>query len=120
MIFHCHKTFHYFSSGPYCDVGSKIDGERETDTGTEDISFPIPAVITTDLRLNEPRYPTLPNIMKAKKKQVEIFTAEDLDISFTPKNVIIEVNDPPVRQAGVTVEDVDNLLDKLKNEAKVI
>lgn len=100
--------------------GSKIDGERETDTGTEDISFPIPAVITTDLRLNEPRYPTLPNIMKAKKKQVEIFTAEDLDINFTPKNVIIEVNDPPVRQAGVTVEDVDNLLDKLKNEAKVI
>ena len=97
-----------------------IDGERETDRGTEDISFSIPAIVTTDLRLNEPRYPTLPNIMKAKKKPLEIFTADDLDVDFSPRNVVIEVNDPPTRKAGVTVEDTDDLIEKLKNDAKVI
>ena len=100
--------------------GRNIDGERETDTGTENISFPIPAVVTTDLRLNEPRYPTLPNIMKAKKKPLETFTANDLNVDFSPRNLVTEVNDPPVRKAGVTVENIDDLIDKLKNEAKVI
>jgi electron transfer flavoprotein beta subunit len=100
--------------------GKVICGERETDTGTEDISFPLPAVVTTDLRLNEPRYPTLPNIMKAKKKPVETFTAKDLNIDLSPRNVVIEVNEPPLRKAGVTVENIDDLIEKLKNEAKVI
>lgn len=97
-----------------------IGGERETDTGTEDISFPLPAVVTADLRLNEPRYPTLPNIMKAKKKPVEIYTTEDLNIDLSPRNVVIEVNEPPLRKPGVTVENIDNLIEKLKNEAKVV
>lgn len=100
--------------------GGTCNAERETDTGTEEISFPVPAVVTTDLRLNEPRYATLPNIMKAKKKPIESISAEDLGVDLSPRNQVIKVEDPPVRAAGILVDDVDSLVDKLKNEAKVI
>lgn len=100
--------------------GGKIEGERETDTGTEDITLSTPAVVTTDLRLNEPRYPTLPNIMKAKKKPIESIEATEFGIDMNPRNTVVEVNDPPVRAAGSILENIDTLVDKLKNEAKVL
>jgi electron transfer flavoprotein beta subunit len=101
--------------------GKSLTVERETDAGTETIQIPeLPAVVTCDLRLNEPRYATLPNIMKAKKKKVDTLAAEDLGIDLTPRNKVLEVFEPPSRKAGIMVEDVDTLLDKLRNEAKVI
>ena len=80
----------------------------------------MPAVISADLRLNEPRFATLPNIMKAKKKKVDQKTAADLGVDIKPTITVIEVTDPPTRSAGIKVESVDQLIDKLKNEAKVI
>jgi electron transfer flavoprotein beta subunit len=95
--------------------------ERETDSGTETILVKsLPAVITCDLRLNEPRYATLPNIMKAKKKKVETISADELGLDLTPRNKVLEVMEPPPRKAGVMVADVDELIDKLRNEAKVL
>ena len=94
--------------------------ERETDSGTERIQARLPAVVTCDLRLNEPRYATLPNIMKAKKKKIDTIPAEDLGIDLEPHNVVLEVTEPPARQEGVKVADVAELVDKLRNEAKVI
>lgn len=95
--------------------------ERETDSGTESIQIKsLPAVITCDLRLNEPRYATLPNIMKAKKKPVETILAEELGVDLTPRNKVLEIIDPPPRKDGIKVPDVDTLVDKLKNEAKVL
>jgi electron transfer flavoprotein beta subunit len=93
---------------------------REIDGGSETISMKLPAVVTTDLRLNEPRYATLPNIMKAKKKPLEIMKPEDLSVDASPRIKTIRVEDPPVRKAGVMVQDVKALVEKLKNEAKVI
>jgi electron transfer flavoprotein beta subunit len=93
---------------------------REVDGGLETISMGLPAVITTDLRLNEPRYVTLPNIMKAKKKELEIIKPEALGVDVTPHLKIIKVEEPPKRTAGILVADVAALVDKLKNEAKVI
>jgi electron transfer flavoprotein beta subunit len=93
---------------------------REVDGGLETISMGLPAVITTDLRLNEPRYVTLPNIMKAKKKELEIIKPEALGIDVTPHLKTIKVEEPPKRTAGILVADVAALVDKLKNEAKVI
>jgi electron transfer flavoprotein beta subunit len=93
---------------------------REVDGGLETISMALPAVITTDLRLNEPRYVTLPNIMKAKKKVLDIMTPEALGVDVTPHLKIIKVEEPPKRTAGILVADVAALVDKLKNEAKVI
>jgi electron transfer flavoprotein beta subunit len=101
--------------------GTSMTVERETDAGTETIEIPaLPAVITCDLRLNEPRYATLPNIMKAKKKKVDTIVAEDMGIDLTPRNEVLEVFEPPPRKEGVMVDDVDSLLDKLRNEAGVI
>mmetsp|Transcript_12949 Transcript_12949/g.19364 ORF Transcript_12949/g.19364 Transcript_12949/m.19364 type:complete len:82 (-) Transcript_12949:790-1035(-) len=80
----------------------------------------MPAVITCDLRLNEPRYATLPNIMKAKKKKVDTMEAEDLGVDLMPRNKVLEVYEPPKRKEGVMVANVDELLDKLRNEASVI
>jgi electron transfer flavoprotein beta subunit len=80
----------------------------------------LPAVITTDLRLNEPRYVTLPNIMKAKKKTIDVVKPEDLGVDITPRLKTLKVEDPPKRSAGILVADVAALVDKLKNEAKVI
>jgi electron transfer flavoprotein beta subunit len=93
---------------------------REVDGGLETISMTLPAVITTDLRLNEPRYVTLPNIMKAKKKVLDIVKPEALGVDVTPHLKTIKVEEPPKRTAGILVADVAALVDKLKNEAKVI
>jgi electron transfer flavoprotein beta subunit len=93
---------------------------REIDGGLETISVKVPCVITTDLRLNEPRYASLPNIMKAKQKKIDLVDASSLPVDLKKRVDIIEVNDPPERKPGVVVSDVDSLVDKLKNEAKVI
>ncbi len=93
---------------------------REIDGGLETIEIKLPAVITTDLRLNEPRYASLPNIMKAKKKELEVMKPEDIGIDFTPRLSVVSVSEPPERKGGGKVADVDELIDKLKNEAKVI
>ncbi|MDM0053372.1 electron transfer flavoprotein subunit beta/FixA family protein [Variovorax sp. J22R115] len=101
-------------------AGDKVNVTREVDGGLETISLSLPAVITTDLRLNEPRYVTLPNIMKAKKKQLDTFKPEDLGVDVTPRLKTLKVSEPPKRGAGIKVPDVATLVDKLKNEAKVI
>ena len=100
--------------------GDKAKVTREVDGGLETIAIGLPAVITTDLRLNEPRYVTLPNIMKAKKKQLDVMKPEDLGVDVTPRLKTLKVAEPPKRGAGVKVPDVATLVDKLKNEAKVI
>jgi electron transfer flavoprotein beta subunit len=93
---------------------------REIDGGMERVQLTLPAVITTDLRLNEPRYVTLPNIMKAKKKPLEVLKPSDLGVDVTPRITTLKVSEPPKRGAGVKVPDVATLVSKLKNEAKVI
>ncbi|MBT9488787.1 MAG: electron transfer flavoprotein subunit beta/FixA family protein [Rubrivivax sp.] len=93
---------------------------REVDGGFETLSLALPAVVTTDLRLNEPRYVTLPNIMKAKKKTMDIFKPADLGVDVSPRIQTLKVSEPPKRGAGIKVPDVATLVDKLKNEAKVI
>ena len=93
---------------------------REVDAGLETLEVDLPAVVTTDLRLNEPRYVTLPNIMKAKKKQLDVMKPEDLGVDVTPRLKTLKVSEPPKRGAGIKVPDVATLVDKLKNEAKVI
>ncbi|WNO11397.1 electron transfer flavoprotein subunit beta/FixA family protein [Teredinibacter sp. KSP-S5-2] len=98
----------------------KCDVTREVDGGLQTIRVNLPAVITTDLRLNEPRYASLPNIMKAKKKPLEIKSIDDLGVDVTPRTEILAASLPPTRSAGIKVADVDQLLEKLKNEAKVI
>ena len=112
---------------PQATFASKVeiaDGKatvtREVDGGAEVLALALPAVITTDLRLNEPRYTTLPNIMKAKKKPLDTIKPDDLGVDVTPRLKTIRVTEPPVRQAGVMVADVKSLVEKLKNEAKVI
>jgi electron transfer flavoprotein beta subunit len=101
-------------------AGDKATVTREVDGGLETISLSLPAVITTDLRLNEPRYVTLPNIMKAKKKQLDTVKPEDLGVDVKPRLKTLKVAEPPKRGAGIKVPDVATLVDKLKNEAKVI
>ncbi len=98
----------------------KVSVTREVDGGLETVKLNLPAVITTDLRLNEPRYVTLPNIMKAKKKQLEVFKPADLGVDVTPRIKTLKVVEPPKRGAGIKVPDVATLVNKLKNEAKVI
>lgn len=112
---------------PQATFASKVvvaDGKasvtREVDGGLETIAITLPAVITTDLRLNEPRYVTLPNIMKAKKKTLEVIKPEELGVDIAPRLKTLKVEDPPKRSAGVMVADVATLVEKLKNEAKVI
>src|SRR5215207_1094940 len=112
---------------PQATFASKVevaDGQakvtREVDGGLETISISIPAIVTTDLRLNEPRYVTLPNIMKAKKKQMDIVKPADLGVDVKPHLKTLKVSEPPKRGAGVKVPDVATLVAKLKNEAKVI
>ena len=112
---------------PQATFASKVevaDGKatvtREVDGGLETVSLTLPAVITTDLRLNEPRYVTLPNIMKAKKKQLDTVKPEDLGVDVKPRLKTLKVAEPPKRGAGIKVPDVATLVDKLKNEAKVI
>jgi electron transfer flavoprotein beta subunit len=100
--------------------GGALVVERETDAGTETIQAQLPAVVTCDLRLNEPRYATLPNIMKAKKKPVDTLVAADMGVNLEPHNMVLEVMEPPTRNEGIMVADVAELVDKLRNEAKVI
>uniref|UniRef100_A0A0E0BUP6 Electron transfer flavoprotein subunit beta n=1 Tax=Oryza glumipatula TaxID=40148 RepID=A0A0E0BUP6_9ORYZ len=98
----------------------KATVEREVDGGIETISLDLPAVITTDLRLNQPRYATLPNIMKAKSKVIKKVTPEDLDVDIRSDMEVVEVTEPPKRKAGVILSSVDELIDRLKNEARVL
>jgi electron transfer flavoprotein beta subunit len=112
---------------PQATFASKVevaDGRalvtREVDGGLETLSVSLPAIVTTDLRLNEPRYVTLPNIMKAKKKPLDNVKPEDLGVDVTPRLKTLKVAEPAGRQAGIKVPDVATLVDKLKNEAKVI
>ena len=103
----------------------EIEGEqatvsREVDGGLQTIKVKLPAIVTTDLRLNEPRYASLPNIMKAKKKPLEEKTADDYGVDVTPRLQVVQTAEPEARKAGVTVTSVDELLDKLKNEAGVL
>jgi electron transfer flavoprotein beta subunit len=112
---------------PQATFASKVvvaDGKatvtREVDGGLETLTITLPAVVTTDLRLNEPRYVTLPNIMKAKKKQLDVFKPADLGVDVAPRLATLKVSEPSGRKAGVKVADAAALVDKLKNEAKVI
>jgi electron transfer flavoprotein beta subunit len=100
--------------------GDKVRVTREIDGGMQTVSLNLPAIVTTDLRLNEPRYASLPNIMKAKKKQMDVYSPEDLGVSVTSHVTQVKVEPPAERKAGIKVDDVDQLVDKLKNEAKVI
>jgi len=101
-------------------ISGKVHVTREIDGGLETLSLSLPALVTTDLRLNEPRYASLPNIMKAKKKPIETITPAELGIDLTPSLQTIKVGPPPSRKGGIKVADVATLVDKLKNEAKVI
>ena len=112
---------------PQATFASKIgvaDGQatvtREVDGGMETVRLPLPAVVTADLRLNEPRYVTLPNIMKARKKPLEKLSPVELGVDPAPRLKVLKVTEPPERQGGVKVGSVDELLEKLRNEAKVI
>ncbi len=112
---------------PQATFASKVevaDGKatvtREVDGGLETLALTLPAIVTTDLRLNEPRYVTLPNIMKAKKKPLETVAPADLGVDAAPRLKTLKVTDPPSRSAGIKVPDVAALVDKLKNEAKVV
>ena len=99
---------------------SSVKVTREIDGGLQTLELTIPAIITTDLRLNEPRYASLPNIMKAKKKELNVISVNDLGIDINPRTELLSVELPPSREAGIIVENIDELVDKLKNEAKVI
>ena len=113
-----------WSQGTFASKLALTDGAinvtREVDGGLETLKLDMPAVVTVDLRLNEPRYASLPNIMKAKKKPIETLSPEDLGVTVTPRVNVLKVVEPPARQAGIKVASVGELVEKLKNEAKVI
>ena len=113
-----------WSQGTFASNLDLSDGSikvtREVDGGLETVDLKMPAVVTTDLRLNEPRYASLPNIMKAKKKAIDVTNPEELGIDISPRLTVLKVEEPAKRIAGVMVEDVAQLVDKLRNEAKVI
>jgi electron transfer flavoprotein beta subunit len=108
----------YASKLELTDGGAKVT--REVDGGLETVQLKLPAIVTTDLRLNEPRYASLPNIMKARKKPLETLKPADLGVDASPRLTILKVEEPPKRQAGVKVASVAELVSKLRNEAKVI
>ena len=101
-------------------AGDKVNVTREIDGGLQTVALNLPAIVTTDLRLNEPRYASLPNIMKAKKKPIDMTSPADLGVDVAPRLVTLKVAEPAKRGAGIKVPDVATLVDKLKNEAKVI
>lgn len=109
-----------FASKLEMDGKAAITVVREVDSGLEHIRTPLPAVVTVDLRLNEPRYATLPNIMKAKKKEIEAVGLADLGVDVTPRLEVLTTEAPPARKGGVMVDTVADLVDALKNKAKVI
>ncbi|WP_105189666.1 electron transfer flavoprotein subunit beta/FixA family protein [Pseudoalteromonas sp. T1lg48] len=98
----------------------KVNVTREVDGGLQTVALTLPAIVTTDLRLNEPRYASLPNIMKAKRKPLDVKNAADMGVDLTPRVQLVSVEEPSQRQGGVIVEDVATLVSKLKNEAKVV
>ena len=100
--------------------GDKAQVTREIDGGLQTLSINLPAMVSTDLRLNEPRYASLPNIMKAKKKQLDVMSPEELGVDMAPTVEVLSVEPPAEREAGIKVESIEELVDKLKNEAKVI
>ncbi|MFT7009977.1 MAG: electron transfer flavoprotein beta subunit [Colwellia sp.] len=100
--------------------GDKLNVTREVDDGLQTIELNLPAIITADLRLNEPRYASLPNIMKAKRKPLAVKPAADFGLNLSPRTKLVKVTPPATRQAGIIVETIDELVEKLKNEAKVI
>lgn len=100
--------------------GDSIQLTRETDAGLETLTINLPAIITTDLRLNEPRYPRLPDIMKAKKKPIDVIDAASLGIDLTPRLSVLKTDEPPTRNAGIIVANAAELVEKLQNEAKVL
>src|SRR5579872_6155430 len=100
--------------------GDKVKVTREVDGGLETVALSLPAIVTTDLRLNEPRYASLPNIMKARKKPIDTLKPADLGVDPAPRLTLIKVNEPPKRKAGVKVGSVAELVSKLRTEAKVI
>ena len=100
--------------------GDKVNVTREVDGGLQTVALNLPAIVTTDLRLNEPRYAKLPDIMKAKRKPLEVKAAGDFGIDLSPRANVIKVTPPAERSAGIMVESVDQLIEKLKTEAKVI
>ena len=100
--------------------GDQVKVTREVDGGLQTVALKLPAIVTTDLRLNEPRYASLPNIMKAKKKQMDVLTPAELGVEPKAHLTTLKVEPPPERQAGIIVESVEQLVDKLKNEAKII
>ena len=103
------------------DIGEgRMEVTREVDGGLETVALDLPAIVTTDLRLNEPRYASLPNIMKAKRKPIDELTPEELGVDAAPRLRVLKVEDPPKRQAGVVVGDAAELVDKLRGEARVI
>jgi len=102
------------------DTKTMVTVAREVDSGIQEVRLPLPAVISADLRLNEPRYATLPNLMKAKKKKMEVIKADTLGVDLAPRLRVLKVEEPPARAGGKKVEDVDELLDKLRTEAKVL
>jgi electron transfer flavoprotein beta subunit len=110
---------HTFASEVKVEDGS-VSVTREIDGGLQTLSSPLPCVVTADLRLNEPRYATLPKIMKAKKKKIDTMTPEELGVDISNGLKVVSVAEPPVREAGIVVDDVDQLIDKLKNEAGVL
>jgi len=101
-------------------AGDKAKIVREVDGGLEHLEIKMPAIVSVDLRLNEPRYASLPNIMKAKKKPLDSLTVDDLGVDIKPRLTIVKVEEPAAREAGIKVADVKELVEKLKNEAKVI
>ena len=113
-----------WSQGTFASKVEKADGSlkvtREVDGGLETLDLKLPAVVSVDLRLNEPRYASLPNIMKAKKKPIEALSPGDLGVDVTPRLTVLKVEEPASRKAGVRVENVADLVEKLRNEAKVI
>ena len=110
----------FASALKFADDHKSVTVTREIDGGLQNIKMNLPAVITADLRLNEPRYATLPNIMKAKKKPIEEIKAEDTGVDLKPRLSVLQVSEPSARKAGKVVKSVDELLDKLRNEAAVI
>jgi len=113
-----------FSQATFASKVEKVDNflnvTREIDGGLETLKLSLPCIITTDLRLNEPRYASLPNIMKARQKKIDSIDVSTLGLDLSPRLSVIEVNDPPERKAGIMVKDIDELMEKLTNEAKVI
>ena len=109
-----------FASKVEKNTDDTLNVTREVDGGLETIKVKIPCVVTTDLRLNEPRYASLPNIMKAKQKKIDILDINELSLDLKKRVEILEVNDPPERKPGIVVPDIDSLVDKLKNEAKIL